>query len=132
METERSSTPGDAAPQTATTPGAAAAAIARPNGPAVAVVIATGIGALVLGIFTLLSEASEGVHEFLEFSERVGPLSGKTVLGAAAFLLSWGGLHLALRDRELAWRPAIAAFLILLAIGLLLTFPPFFQLFESE
>lgn len=131
METERSSTPGDVPPQTATRPGAAAA-IARSNGPAVAVTIAAGIGALVLGIFTLLSEASEGVHEFLEFSERVGPLSGKTVFGAAAFLLSWGGLHLALRDREAAWSTAIAAFLILLALALLLTFPPFFQLFESE
>lgn len=104
----------------------------KPNGPAVAVTIATGIGALVLGIFTLLSEASEGVHEFLEFSERVGPLSGKTVFGTAAFLLSWGGLHVALRDRELPWRVAIATFLVLLAIGLLLTFPPFFQLFKSE
>lgn len=97
-----------------------------------AVTIAAGIGALVLGILTLLSEASEGVHEFLEFSERVGPLSGKTVFGTAAFLLSWGGLHVALRDRELDWRPAIGVFLVLLAAALVLTFPPFFQLFESE
>ncbi|HEX8690243.1 MAG TPA: hypothetical protein VF729_08360 [Solirubrobacterales bacterium] len=104
----------------------------KANGPAVAVTIAAGIGALVLGIFTLLSEASEGVHEFLEFSERVGPLSGKTVFGAGAFLLSWGGLHVALRDREVDWRPAIGVFLVLLAAALVLTFPPFFQIFKSE
>jgi hypothetical protein len=96
------------------------------------VVIATGIGALVLGIFTVLSEASESVHEFLEFSERVGPLSGKTVFAAAAFFLSWGGLHLTLRTREVDWRPAITVLLVLLAVALVLTFPPFFQLFKSE
>lgn len=129
METERPSSPSDAAPRTGAV---AVAAIARPNGPAVAVVIATGIGALVLGIFTLLSEASEGVHEFLEFSERVGALSGTTVFGTAAFLLSWGGLHLALGDREVGWRPVITTLLVLLAVAFVLTFPPFFQLFESD
>jgi hypothetical protein len=133
METERTSTPSDMPSRTAARPGESSGHVAtKPNGPAVAVAIATGVGALVLGILTLLSEASEGLHEFLEFSERVGALSGKTVFGAAAFLLSWGGLHVALRDREVAWRPAIAVFLVLLAIGLLLTFPPFFQLFKSE
>lgn len=133
METERPSTPSDVPPRTAARPGESQGHVAtRPNGPVVAVTVATGIGALVLGIFTLLSEASESVHDFLEFSERVGPLSGKTVFGAAAFLLSWGGLHVALREREVAWRPAIVVFLVLLAVGLLLTFPPFFQLFKSE
>lgn len=43
-----------------------------------------------------------------------------------------GGLHLALRDREVDGRPAMAALLVLLAVGLVLTFPPFFQLFASE
>jgi hypothetical protein len=124
-------TPSGVAPQTAGGP-TAAAAVAKPNGPAVAVMLATGIGALVLGVLTLLSEASEGVHEFLEFSERVGPLSGKTIFAAAAFLLSWGGLHIALRGRNVAWRTALAALLVLVAIALVLTFPPFFQLFESD
>jgi hypothetical protein len=133
METERPSTPGDVPPQAAARPAESPEPVAvKPNGPVVAVMIAAGIGALVLGIFTVLSEASESVHEFLEFSERVGPLSGKTVFGTAAFLLSWGGLHLVLRDRDLDWRPAITALLLLLAIGLVLTFPPFFQLFANE
>jgi hypothetical protein len=105
---------------------------ARPNGPVAAVMLAIGAGALVLGILTVLSEASEGIHEFLEFSERVGPLSGKTIFATLAFLLSWGGLHMALRDREVQWRPVIIALLALVAIALLLTFPPFFQLFKSD
>lgn len=124
---EMPSTPAEQSQQAATVAGEA-----KPNGPVAAVMLATGIGALVLGIFTVLSEASEGIHEFLEFSERVGPLSGKTIFGTAAFLVSWGGLHMALRDREVRWQPVIVALLALVAIALVLTFPPFFQLFESE
>ena len=40
------------------------------------------------------------MHDFLEFSERVGPLSGETDLAATGFLVSWAGLHVALRDRD--------------------------------
>lgn len=123
METPQ--TPTAAAPQ-------AAAAPMKPNGPVAAVMLAAGIGTLVLGILTVLSEASEGVHEFLEFSERVGPLSGKTIFAAIAFVVSWGGLHMALRDREVEWRPVTIALMALVAISLVLTFPPFFQLFKSD
>jgi hypothetical protein len=104
----------------------------KPNGPVAAVMLAAGIGAFVLGLLTTLSEASEGVHDFLELSERVGPLSGKVVFASAAFFASWGGLHMALRDRDLPWRPVVIGMLVLLAIALVLTFPPFFQLFKDE
>ena len=132
MNMETPNTPGAAPAQTTTGPSAAAAVATRPNGPVAAVMLATGIGVLVLGILTTVTEASEGLHEFLEFSERVGPLSGKTILAAAAFLLSWGGLHLALREREMEWRTVTIAMVAMNAAGFVLTFPPFFQLFESE
>jgi hypothetical protein len=132
MNMETPNTPGAAPPQTTTGPSAAAAVATRPNGPVAAVMLATGIGVLVLGILTTITEASEGLHEFLEFSERVGPLSGKTIFGAVAFLVSWGGLHLALREREMEWRTVTIAMVAMVAAGFVLTFPPFFQLFESE
>jgi hypothetical protein len=113
-------------------PTPASTGMEKPNGPVVAAMLAAGVGTLVLGILTTLAEASEGVHEFLEFSERVGPLSGKVTLAVAAFLVTWGGLHLSLRTRELEWKPAITATVALLAAGFVLTFPPFFQLFESD
>jgi len=94
--------------------------------------LATGIGALVLGILTVLNEASEGIHDFLEWSERVGPLSGVTSLAVIAFVLSWGALYGGLRDRDLPWRPVIVATIVLLAIAVVLTYPPFFELFKSE
>jgi hypothetical protein len=116
----------------ATSGGRQGAVGTKPNGPVAAVMIATGLGTLVLGILTTLGEASEGVAEFLEFSERVGPLSGKTIFAVIAFLVSWGGLHMALRDREVDWRSVTIALVALVAVSLVLTFPPFFQLFESD
>lgn len=124
--------------ETPQTPAATAQAVAeagtamKPNGPVAAVMLAAGIGTLVLGILTTLAEASTGIAEFLDLSERVGPLSGKTVFAVIAFVVSWGGLHMALRDREVEWRPVTIALIALVAIGLVLTFPPFFQLFESD
>lgn len=94
--------------------------------------LAAGIGAVVLGLFTVLSEASEGVHDFPEWSERVGPLSGKTSLGVIAFVLSWAGLYAGLRERDLPWRPLVVATVVLLAIAVVLTYPPFFTSFASE
>jgi magnesium-transporting ATPase (P-type) len=130
---ETPDTPREVAPQTATGEAARMEALAaKPNGPAVAVILATGIGTFVLGLLTTLGEASEGVGDFLKWSDRVGPLSGKTLLAVAAFLVSWGGLHMAFRDREMRWQPAIAALLVLFAVALVLVFPPFFQLFESD
>jgi hypothetical protein len=126
-------TPSNVAPQAGARPAEGTAASGtKPNGPAVAVMLAAGIGAVVLGIFTTLSEASEGVHDFLEFSERVGPLSGKTDLAATAFLLSWAGLYAGLRERDLPWRPVIIATIVLFVIAVVMTYPPFFTSFASE
>ncbi len=111
---------------------AGADAPTKPNGPVAAVMLATGIGTLVLGILTTLGEASTGIADFLNLSDRVGPLSGKTIFAVIAFVVSWGGLHLALRRREVEWRPVTVALIALVAIALVLTYPPFFQIFESE
>jgi hypothetical protein len=139
MSMDTSDTPSNVPPQPGSEPvaaaptGAAAPVTAmKPNGPVVAVMLATGIGAVVLGIFTVLSEASEGVHEFLEFSERVGPLSGVTDLAATAFLLSWGGLHLALRERDFVWKTVVIATIVMFAIAVVFTYPAFFEAFASD
>jgi hypothetical protein len=104
----------------------------KPNGPAAAVMLAAGIGGLVLGLLTWLAVVSEGLKDFLELDEGVGPLSGKTTFAVVAFLASWGALYAALRDRQVEWRLAIGATIVLLAFALLFTFPPFFEAFESE
>jgi hypothetical protein len=101
----------------------------RPNGPVVAVMLAAGIGSLVLGVLTTWASASESFAESLQLNDRVGPLSGKTVFSVLAFLVAWGGLTAYLRHREMPWRTAIWVLVVLVALGILGTFPTFFQEF---
>jgi hypothetical protein len=107
----------------------AAVAGEKPNGPVVAVMLAAGVGALVLGILTTLASASESFATSLQYADRVGPLSGKTLWSVFAFLVAWGGLSMFLRGREIPWRTAIWALAILVGLGILGTFPTFFQEF---
>lgn len=51
----------------------------KPEGPISAAIIAAGVGALALGLLTVLAEASASVKDFLTWSDPVGPLSGKTL-----------------------------------------------------
>lgn len=107
----------------------ASAADARPTGPVAAMLLATGIGALVLGVLVVAAAASESFATSLAYSERVGPLAGKTIWATVAFLVSWAGLTVALRGRDVNLRTILLISGIMLALGLLCTFPPFFQAF---
>jgi hypothetical protein len=104
----------------------------RPTGPVAAALLATGIGAFVLGFLTTLNEASTGVHDFLEFDKDVGPLSGKTIIAVIAYVASWAVLHGLWRRQNPALRPILVATAVLIALGVLGTFPTFFQAFASE
>lgn len=101
----------------------------KPNGPVAAAMLATGIGSFVLGVLTTWSAASEGFASDLEFSTRVGPLSGKTIVTVIVFVVAWIGLGVALRDRDVDWKPVTVATVALIALGVLGTFPTFFQAF---
>ncbi len=103
-----------------------------PTGPVAAAVLAAGIGAFVLGLVTTLNEASTSVHDFLEFDKDVGPLSGKTIIATIAYLASWATLHAVWRRQSPALRPILIATVVLIALGILGTFPTFFQAFASE
>src|SRR5918994_2040591 len=59
----------------------------KPEGPISAAIIAAGIGAAALGLFTTLAEASATVKDWLQWNDRVGPLSGKTLLAVAFWLM---------------------------------------------
>jgi hypothetical protein len=100
-----------------------------PSGPAAAALLASGIGALVLGIFTTWAEASTGMHDWLQWNDQVGPLTGKVVLAVIAFLGSWAVLGLIWKDKNPELRPIVTAAVVLVAVGFLMTFPTFFQAF---
>ena len=107
----------------------------RVDGPAAAVMMSAGIGIFVLGLLTLLSEASVPIHDFLEeleFGQGVGPLAGKTLLSSAGFLVSWAILGTVMRHEEVDLRRWFWIAFALGAVGAVLTFPPVFQAFAAE
>ena len=106
--------------------------IDRPTGPVAAAVLATGIGIFALGLLTTLSEASTGVADALAWSDDVGPLSGKTILAVIAFFGSWAVLHLVWRRQNPPLRPILIAAGVLIALGIVGTFPTFFEAFAPD
>ena len=108
------------------------AAVEKPEGPISAAIIAAGIGAAALGLLTTLAEASDSFSDWLAWTDDVGPLSGKTILAVAGWLVAWAILHIVLRNRQRGFAPALAIGLVLVAAGLVGTFPTFFQAFAPE
>ncbi|MCL5997104.1 MAG: hypothetical protein M1546_13760 [Chloroflexi bacterium] len=104
----------------------------RPNGPVAAALLAGGIGSAALGVVTTLAEASVGFRNSLNWFNPVGPLTGKALIGTIAFFLSWLILGFALRGKEVNFNRYATIALILLVIGLIGTFPLFFELFAAE
>lgn|SRR5574342_224397 len=101
----------------------------RPEGPIAAAILAGGVGCLALGVLTTLSEASSSIKDWLNWYNPVGPLSGKTTLAVIIWLVAWLGLHLAYRRTTYETRRALTIALVLVALGVLGTFPTFFQAF---
>lgn len=101
------------------------------DGRSAAALLASGIGALFLGIFTLLAEASVPIKDVLNLYDPVGPLSGKTTIAVIIWLIAWGALYAMWRNKEVDFSKMYKIALILVALGFLLTFPPFFVLFAA-
>jgi fluoride ion exporter CrcB/FEX len=107
----------------------AAAPTARPAGPAAAVVLAAGLASFALGVLSVLTAASASVSDALTLSDRVGDLSGLTTASTVVFFAAWALLAIVWRhaNPRLVRVAAVAA--VLIGLGLLGTFPPFFNLF---
>jgi hypothetical protein len=103
------------------------------TGEAAAAFIAGGIGCFVIGLMVTLTEmpALVGLKNALVWSPGVGPLSGKTGVGVIAFFLSWIVAHATLKNRDINLQRAVIIAAILTALGFLMTFPPFFDLFAG-
>ncbi len=101
----------------------------KPFGPVAAAFLAAGVGAVVLGILTTLTEASDTIKSKLEWSKSVGSLSGKVIIEVVAFFVVWAILHRALKNKDPDSKKVFMWAGILVAVGLVLTFPTFFQMF---
>jgi len=103
----------------------------RIDGVAAAALVAAGVGAFVLGVMTTFNEISSGLNDFLRFNDRVGPLSGKTIIAAIGYFASLIVLSLVWRGRQLNLKPILWTAGVLLVLGFIGTFPTFFELFAD-
>ena len=98
------------------------------NGAAAAAILAVGIASFAYGLTVCLSHAIKPVEHFFTFSAPVGPLSGKTTAEIVVWLVSWIILGTAWEGRHVSFGKVFSASLLLIALGLLGTFPPFYEL----
>ncbi len=101
----------------------------KPNGPAAAAILSAAIGIFTIGLMTTLAEASPGLRSALAWWTPVGPLAGKTGVGVLAWLIAWALLASAYRGKDVDFGKITRWVWILIVLGLLFTFPPFFDLF---
>ena len=97
------------------------------NGAAVAAFLAGGIGAFAMGLFVILNEA--GVFVAPTLYGPAGGVSGRTTLAVAAWLIAWAVLHRRWAGRQIDSGTPWMATLVLIALGVVLTFPPLWRLF---
>lgn len=101
-----------------------------PSGPAVAALVAAGVGSATLGLLTTLAAVSHSADEALNLYEPVGPLSGKTTGAVVVWLLAWAALNGRWKHQQVNVGRAFTGTLLLVAAGLVGTFPPIWALFQ--
>jgi len=114
-------------PPATTSEPAAAPEVERPSGPGAAVVLAAGLASFTLGLLSTLTAVSAAVSSALTLSDRVGDLSGVTTIAAVVFFVAWATFGIAWRQANPPLMRVAAASAQLVALGLLGTFPPFFN-----
>jgi hypothetical protein len=127
-------TPADRAPEEPSGMPATHAAppATRGEGPAAAALLGAGVGAFTLGLLTTLAEASMSIKDSLTLSDSVGPLSGKTTYAVVVWLVVWAVLHFTVGRRARLTTQVLTVVVVLFGLGLIGTFPIFFQLFAAE
>jgi hypothetical protein len=95
-----------------------------PNGPGAAAVLAAGIGCFAMGAVSVLTDKLPALARVLNIYRPTGPLSGVSTVTIAVWLAAWAVLHYYWRRRNVELGRATGIALLLLACGVLLTFPP--------
>ena len=92
------------------------------NGTAMASFLGAGVGAFSMGAIVLLNEA--GLFAAPALYGPAGGVTGRTTIATIVWLVSWAVLHYRWKAREIAPAGVYAVTLILVALGILGTFPP--------
>lgn len=99
---------------------------------AVAALLAAGIGCLAMGIVTTLSEALKPVADMLNLYKPTGPLSGKSLAAIVVWLFAWAAASRLAQKKQINVGRWLTFAFISVGIGLVMTFPPFFDLFGDK
>jgi hypothetical protein len=102
---------------------------AMPNGSGAAAILSAGIGSFALAVLAFAGDKSVHIKSSLVFYKPTGPLSGVTTTAILIWLVTWGTLEWRWRKSTVAVRRINIVALALLALSLLLTFPPVVDLF---
>jgi hypothetical protein len=103
-----------------------------PNGPAAAAILSAGAGCAFIGLISLAADASRPIAKLLTFYLPTGPLSGVSSVAILLWLAMWLILAKLWRAKNVALGKVNAAAFLLLALGILLTFPPFADLLQGK
>lgn len=98
----------------------------EPEGAAMAAVLAAGLGAFAMGLFVVLNEA--GLFAAPAIYGPAGGVTGRTTFATLVWLAAWGVLHARRRSLETAPGRIFLLTLVLVAAGILGTFPPLWGL----
>jgi hypothetical protein len=99
------------------------------NGSGAAAILAAGIGSFAIALFAIAADKSAFVKDLLVFYKPTGVLSGETTVAVLVWLAFWVILELRWRKRNVSLARVNLIALVLLGLGLLLTFPPIGDLF---
>jgi hypothetical protein len=102
---------------------------AMTNGPGAAAILAAGVGCFALGVLAVLGDVSPAFKKLMIFYKPTGPLSGVTTCAVLIWIVVWALLEWRLRRKSVQLGRASIVALVLLGLGLLLTFPPVADLF---
>ena len=99
-----------------------------PNGSGAAAILSTGIGTFIFAVIAFAGDKSAAFKAHLVFYKPTGPLSGVVAIGVAVWLASWVLLGFLWGKTNVSVRGICASAMVLLVLGLLLTFPPIVDL----
>jgi hypothetical protein len=103
-----------------------------PNGPGAAAILAAGIGAAALGVFALAGDAFPAINRLFNFYNPSGALSGVSTVAVIVWLVAWWVLGRRWATATVAMAKVNLISFLLLAAGVLLTFPPFMDLLQGK
>jgi hypothetical protein len=96
------------------------------NGAALASFLGAGIGAFAMGVMVILNEAGWFVAPALY--PPAGGVSGRTTIAVMIWLVGWAVLHRRWKSRQIESRLVHVVTMLLIGLGVCLTFPPVWKL----